>query len=92
MKTVILLSLIFSFIITGCSKKEPLIVYKDKFLCIEQKKIQRVEPTKIRVHNDDINVAVAYKTAIDSGLEFYENQVDRNNKFCEEVMKWITDI
>lgn len=87
MKTVILLSLVFSFILTGCSKKEPLIVYEDKFLCIEQKKIQRVEPTQIRVHNDDINVAVAYKTAIDSSLDFYENQVDRNNKFCKEITK-----
>lgn len=87
MKTVILLSLVFSFFLVGCSKKEPLIIWKDKFLCIEQKKIQRVEPTQIRVHNDDINVAVAYKTAIDSSLDFYENQVDRNNKFCEEVIK-----
>lgn len=87
MKKVILLSLLFSFILTGCSKKEPLIVWEDKFLCIEQKKIQRVEPTQIRIYKDDVDVAVAYKNAIDSNLEFYENQVDRNNKFCEEVMK-----
>ena len=87
MKKVILLSLLFSFIFVGCSKKEPLIVWEDKFLCIEQKKIQRVEPTQIRIYKDDVDVAVAYKNAIDSNLEFYENQVDRNNKFCEEVMK-----
>ncbi|MFY9088967.1 hypothetical protein [Arcobacter aquimarinus] len=87
MKTVILLSLVFSFILTGCSKKEPLIVWKDKYVCIEQKKLDKKEPVQIRIHNDDVNVAVLYATAIDSSLEFYENQVDRNNKFCEEVMK-----
>ena len=76
MKTVILLSLVFSFFLVGCSSKENTkIVFENKYLCIEQKKIQRVEPTQIRVHNDDINVAVAYKTAIDSSLDFYENQV-----------------
>lgn len=88
MKKVILLSLLFSFIFMGCSSKENTkIVFEDRYLCIEQKKIERVEPTQIRIHNDDVNVAVAYKTAIDSSLDFYENQVDRNNKFCKEITK-----
>lgn len=85
MKKAILVSLLFSFAFVGCSSKEPLIVWKDKLVCVEQSKIQRVEPTQIRVHNDDVDVAVAYKNAIDSSVEFYEKQVDRNNTFCKEI-------
>ena len=87
MKTVIFLSLLFSFFLSGCAEKEPQIVFKDKFVCIEQQTIPRVETTQIRVHNDDVQVALEYKAAIDIGFEFYENQVDRNNKFCEKVGK-----
>lgn len=83
---VILLSLLFSFAFVGCSSKEQ-IVFKDKIVCVEQQKVERVQPIQMRVHKDDVNVAVAYKTAIDSNIEFYEKQVDRNNKFCSEVSK-----
>ena len=41
----------------------------------------------MRVHKNDFDVAVAYKTAIDSNIEFYEKQVDRNNLFCKGVSK-----
>lgn len=87
MKKAILLSLLFSFIFSGCSQKEPPIVFQDKLVCTEQQKIERIEPIQIRVHKDDVDVAVAYKTAIDSNISFYENQVDRNNKLCEELNK-----
>lgn len=84
MKKAILLSLLFSCVFIGCSQKEQ-IVFKDKLVCNEQQKIERIEPIQIRVHNDDVDVAVAYKTAVDSNITFYENQVDRNNTFCKEV-------
>lgn len=87
MKKAILLSLLFSFIFIGCSQKEPKIIFQNKLVCIEQQKIERLDPTQIRVHKDDIDVAVAYKTAIDSNISFYEKQVDRNNTFCKEVSK-----
>ena len=87
MKKAILLLLLFSFAFVGCSQKEPKVIFKEKMVCVEQEKIERVEPVKMRIHNDDINVAVAYKTAIDSNIEFYEKQVDRNNTFCKEVSK-----
>ena len=86
MKKAILLSLLFSFIFIGCSSKEQ-IVFKDKIVCVEQQKVERVQPTQMRIHKDDVDVAVAYKTAIDSNIEFYEKQVDRNNTFCKEVTK-----
>ena len=86
MKKAILLSLLFSFIFIGCSSKEQ-IVFKDKIVCVEQQKVERVQPTQMRIHKDDVDVAVAYKTAIDSNIEFYEKQVDRNNTFCKEVSK-----
>ena len=87
MKKAILLSLLFSFAFIGCSKKEPQIVFKEKIVCVEQQKVERVQSTQMRIHKDDVDVAVAYKTAIDSNIEFYEKQVDRNNTFCKEVSK-----
>ena len=87
MKKVILLSLLFSFIFIGCAEKETQTIFKDKLVCVEQQKVERVEPTQIRVHNDDVEVALTYKESINSGFSFYENQVDRNNKFCEEIRK-----
>ena len=87
MKKAILLSLLFSFIFIGCSQKEPKIIFQDKLVCVEQQKIERLGPTQMRVHKNDFDVAVAYKTAIDSNIEFYEKQVDRNNTFCKEVSK-----
>lgn len=85
MKKAILLSLLFSFILVGCAEKEQQIVFKDKPVCVEQQKVERVQPVQMRVYKDDVDVAVAYKTAIDSNITFYENQVDRNNTFCKEV-------
>ena len=85
MKKVIFLSLLFSFILSGCVEKEPTIVFKDKFVCIEQQTIPRVQETQIRVYKDDVQVALEYKAAIDMGFEFYEGQVDRNNKLCEQI-------
>lgn len=86
MKKAILLSLLFSFTFWGCSQKQQ-IVFKDKLVCMEQQKIERIGPTQIRVYNDDLEVAKAYKNSIDSGLQFYENQVNRNNKFCNKENK-----
>ena len=86
MKKAILLSLLFSCVFIGCSQKEQ-IVFKEKIVCVEQQKVERVQSTQMRIHKDDVDVAVAYKTAIDSNIEFYEKQVDRNNTFCKEVSK-----
>lgn len=87
MKKTILLSLLFSFIFAGCSQKESQIVFKDKLVCVDQQKIERPQSTQMRVYKDDVDVAVAYKTAIDSSLSFYEKQVDRNNELCKGVNK-----
>ena len=93
MKNLILLSLLFSFIFSGCVEKEQQIVFKNKLVCVEQQKIDRVEETQIRVYKDDVQVALEYKAAIDMGFSFYENQVDRNNKLCQKIenmekVKW----
>lgn len=85
MKNLILLSLAFSLIFSGCVEKEQQIVFKDKFVCVEQQTIPRVQETQIRVLKDDVRVALEYKAAIDSGFSFYENQVDRNNKLCRQI-------
>lgn len=87
MKKAIFLSLLFSILFIGCYQKEAPIVFQDKLVCIEQQKIERLEPVQIRVHNDDLEVAKAYKISMDSSLEFYEKQVDRNNEFCKGVSK-----
>ncbi|MDD2895560.1 MAG: hypothetical protein PHG81_06010 [Aliarcobacter sp.] len=86
MKKAILQLLIFSFVFVGCTAEKE-IVFQDKIVCFEQQKVERVQPTQIRVYRDDIDVAVAYKTAIDSNIEFYEKQVDRTNEFCKGANK-----
>lgn len=87
MKKAILLSLLFSFIFVGCTPKEPQIIFKEKIVCVEQQKVERPQSIQIRVYKDDIPVAIAYKAAIDSSIEFYENQVDRNNTLCKSIDK-----
>jgi PBP1b-binding outer membrane lipoprotein LpoB len=84
MKKAILLSLLFSLVFCGCSQKEAPIVFQDKLVCTEQQKLEKIEPVQIRIYNDDVEVAKAYKTAIDSNIEFYEKQIDRNNILCKE--------
>lgn len=86
MKKAISLSLLFSFTFWGCSAEKQ-IVFQDKPVCIDQQKVERVQPVQMRIYKDDVDVAVAYKTAIDSNMEFYEKQVDRNNEFCKGVNK-----
>lgn len=87
MKKAVLLSLLFSFALVGCATKEPQVIFKEKLVCIEQQKVERPQPTQMRIYKDDIPVAIAYKTAIDSNIEFYEKQVDRNNTFCKSIDK-----
>ncbi len=87
MKKAILALLSFSIFFVGCSQKEPKTIFEDKLVCTEQQKLDKKEPVKIRVHNDDLIVAKAYKEDMDSSLQFYEKQVDRNNELCKEVNK-----
>jgi uncharacterized protein YcfL len=54
MKKAILISLLFSFIFVGCSSKEQQIVFKDKPVCLEQQKVERVQPVQMRVYKDDV--------------------------------------
>ena len=42
------------FLFSGCSEKQ--IVFQDKFVCIEQSKVER-PVAEIRVHKNDVEVA-----------------------------------
>lgn len=87
MKKAILALLSFSIFFVGCAEKEPQTVFKDKLVCVEQQKLERIQPTQIRVYNDDVQVALEYKASIDMGFRFYENQIERNNNLCKEIEK-----
>ncbi|RBQ30686.1 hypothetical protein CRU92_10960 [Arcobacter sp. FW59] len=80
---IILSSLIFSFFFIGCSAKQE-IVYKYKYVCFEQTKLQKLETVKIRIHQKDLDVATQYKQVIEDYIGFYEKQVDRYNTFCKK--------
>jgi len=71
-----------SFLFSACAKKE--VVFEDKLVCSEQIKIDRPK-ADLRVKKADIDVALAFKEAINSSFDFYENQVNQNNKLCEEI-------
>ncbi|MFV7791234.1 hypothetical protein ACNSOP_09255 [Aliarcobacter lanthieri] len=83
---IILSSLIFSFFFIGCSNKQE-IVYKYKYVCYEQTKLQKLESVKIRIHQKDLDVATQYKRVIEDYFKFYENQIDRNNTNCKKLKK-----
>jgi hypothetical protein len=71
-----------SFLFSACAQKE--VVFEDKLVCSEQIKIDRPK-ADLRVKKADIDVALAFKEAINSSFDFYENQVNQNNKLCEEI-------
>lgn len=72
------------FLFSACSQKETLTVFEDKLVCFNQIKIDRPK-ADLRVKKADLEVALAFKEAINSSFDFYENQVNQNNKLCEEM-------
>ncbi len=72
------------FLFSGCTQKEVLTVFEDKLVCFNQIKIDRPK-ADLRVKKTDLEVALAFKVALDSSFDFYENQVNQNNKLCEEM-------
>ena len=82
MKIQIVMMIFLSFLFSACVKKE--VVFEDKLVCFNQIKIDRPK-ADLRVKKADMNVALAFKEALDSSFDFYENQVNQNNKLCEEI-------
>lgn len=67
----------------ACSSKKE-IIFKDRLVCSEQLIIEKPK-ADLRVKKADFKVAKAFKEALDSSFSFYENQVNQNNKLCEEI-------
>ncbi|OCL99509.1 hypothetical protein AAX29_00550 [Aliarcobacter thereius] len=84
MKIVILLLLIFSFIFSGCSNKQPAIVFKEKFTCYELEKVEISKEEQIRVYKKDKELFEARKNELKNVITFYESQIDRFNDFCKK--------
>ena len=82
MRIKIVMMIFLSFLFSACVKKE--VVFEDKLVCSEQIKIDRPK-ADLRVKKADINIALAFKEALNSSFDFYENQVNQNNKLCEEI-------
>lgn len=72
-----------TILVSGCSAK-PYVV-KELF-CFPQEVVNRPPETEIRVHKDDVTIAIKFKEEIDKRLDFYENQVNMNNKACEAMV------
>ena len=96
MKKEILLLLIFSFFIVGCSSKQPAIVFKPEVVCYEHEKAE-IKPlecneakeisndkTQFVVDESDKEVFLSRCNELKSAMTFYENQIDRYNSFCEK--------
>ncbi|WP_026804676.1 hypothetical protein [Aliarcobacter lanthieri] len=86
MKKTILLSLIFSFIFSGCSQKTAPIVFKDKYVCYELEKVEVSDEIQIMVRKQDLDLFKARKNELQGAISFYENQVDRYNAFCKKQL------
>ena len=96
MKKEILLLLIFSFFIAGCSSKQPPIVFKQEVVCYKLEKVE-IKPlecneakeisndkTQFIVDESDKEVFLSRCNELKSAMTFYENQIDRYNAFCEK--------
>lgn len=82
MKKILIMTILSLFLFSGCTK-EPQIVFKDKIVCVEQQKLEDIPFANIRVYKDDIELAKSYTQTVRESLDFYENQVDRNNRLCQ---------
>lgn len=69
---------------SGCSQKEPQVVIKKELVCVTQYKTERPN-ANIKILNEDwnIEIAKAYKDSLNEVFDFYEDQVDRNNRMCK---------
>lgn len=80
MKTAVLMILcLLAF--SGCTTKY---VTKYEYICTQQVGIDRPSAA-LRVKKSDEQVALAFKDALNSAFEFYEFQVEQNNRLCEEL-------
>ena len=88
MKLLITISILI-FLFSGCSTKlEPKIVVKKELICTQQYTVDQPKADiKILNTKGNIEIAKAYKRALDEAFNFYENQVKRNNNLCEEEKK-----
>lgn len=82
---IVLLFLLNNILFIGCAQKETEIVFKDKLVCKVQEKQEKIPIAAIYICDADVLIYKKYVEATSAALEFYENQVDRNNKFCEEI-------
>lgn len=91
-KIQILLLLAFSlFMFTGCSQKEPPVIFKNKMVCFDMQKTEPTEKVSIRVHKEDIDLFIARSNELQENLRFYESQIDRYTNECkkDKELKWI---
>ena len=71
---------------TGCSVKQPPVVFKPQVVCFElerYKETSRVELEDIVVE-DAIDVLKARADELHKTIDFYEAQIDKYEKFCEK--------
>lgn len=85
LKTIIAIVLLLLFF-NGCSQKE-LIFEKTVYLCTEQKILDKIDPLEISIFEDDLEYFEAKRDAIYEQIDFYIQQVENNNKMCENYKK-----
>ena len=81
----ILIPTLLILIFSGCSQKEvePRVVIKKELICTKQYTVEKPNASiKILKTKGNIELAKAFKEAVDKGFSFYEEQVRRNNELC----------
>lgn len=76
--------LAFSLSFTGCSTKQPPVVFKDRFVCIDFIKFDRNKKIIVEVANYDFNLATARADELHEIIDLYEFQIDKYNELCEK--------
>lgn len=85
LKTIIAIVLLLLFF-SGCSEKK-LIVEKTVYLCNEQKMLDKIEHLPVFVSKSYLESYEEKREMLYEQIDFYIEQVKRNNKMCEKYKK-----
>lgn len=81
--SIVMIILILFF--NACSQKEvePKVIIKKELVCVKWYTIARPH-AKIKIHKakENVELAKAYKEAVNQGFETYEKQIERYKKIC----------
>ncbi len=85
-KSAIMFLFLLTLVTSGCSTKKQ-IVFNEKLVCNKQEIKHRPPTVKIDGFVGDLELFENWLYAVKELINFYELQVQENNKLCKEIQK-----